>query len=53
MSIQDEISLIKLRSVEEAYQYALKDEEKLKKYMSSFGKLDVFSLMSTYILSFL
>lgn len=31
MSIQDELSVIKLQSVEEAYQYALKAEEKLNK----------------------
>lgn len=31
MSIQDELSLIKLQSVEEAYQYVLKVEEKLNK----------------------
>lgn len=30
-SIQDEISLIKLQSVEEAYQCSLKEEEKLNK----------------------
>lgn len=31
MSIQDELNMVKLESVEEAYQYALKTKEKLNK----------------------